>query len=160
MRPVSVLPSRCLYQVLRQEAIGNLLLRGSQKSQKRGYPGGVLKDGWKSAILSSIYLYVHTCVSLNAIVRVWRLHDSLWYLAPSYHPCVSWGCSSVVRAGSRRFYPMNHLTSPGSHFSQHFYQVHSMQGYRASLASFSAVIPSGQRGLDATVTKWCSWGEP
>lgn len=56
------------------------------------------------------------------------------------------------------FYPMNHLTSPGSEFSQHFYQVHSMQGYRASLASFSAVIPSGQRGLDATVTEWCSWG--
>lgn len=158
MRPVSILLLRCPYQVLWQEAIGNLLLRGSQKSQKRGYPGRVLKDGWKSAIRSFVYLYVHTCVSLNATVCMWRLHDSLWDLAFSYHPCVSRGCNSVVRAGSRHFYLMNHLISPGSDFSQHYYQVHSMQGYRASLVSFSAVTASGQWGLDATVTEWCSSG--
>lgn len=57
MRPVSVLPSRCPYQVLWQEVIGNLL-RGSQKSQKRGYPGGVLENGWKSVIRLFICAYV------------------------------------------------------------------------------------------------------
>lgn len=54
--------------------------------------------------LSSVYLYVHTCVSLNVIVHVWRLHDSLQDVVLFYNTCVSWGCNSVVRAGSRHFY--------------------------------------------------------
>lgn len=62
---------------------------------EEGVPRWGLKDGWKSAIRSFIYLYVHTCVGLNATVRMWRLHDSLWDLALSYHPCVSWDATQL-----------------------------------------------------------------
>lgn len=88
MRPVSVLPFRCLYQ----EAGGNWEppVERQPEVSEEGVPRWGLKDGWKSAICSLVYLYVHTCVSLNATVRVWRLYDSLWDLAISYHPCVSW----------------------------------------------------------------------
>lgn len=82
------------------------------------------------------------------------------WLSPTTHVCPGMQLSCQGWQQALLFYPMNHLTSPGSDFSQHFYQVHSMQGYRASLVSFSAVSPSGQQGLDATVTEWCSWGEP
>lgn len=69
--------------------------RQPEVSEEGGFPGGVLKDGGKSAVRSFVYLYVHTCVSLNATVHVWRLHNSLWDVALPYHPCVSWDATQL-----------------------------------------------------------------
>lgn len=100
-----------------------------------------------------ISLYVYTCVSLSATVHVRRLYDNTWELVLCFRSCGSQGANSVVRLGSKNPYPMNHPSCPGSEFSQHLNQVHSMQGYRASSSSFSSSHtwwPAGPGSFQAT----------
>lgn len=41
-------------------------MRGSQEAQKRGYPGGVLKDGLKSAIVC-FFMRAHVIMFICAL---------------------------------------------------------------------------------------------
>lgn len=120
---------------------------GGQESQKRGYPGGVLKDGRKSAIVCFficehvICSYVHMCVSLSATARLMGVASPLRLV---------WDRGLQLSCQAWQHVPRPIEPSP-----------RGRQGCRASPVSSSSSHtwwPVGPGRYRAS--EWCSWIEP